>query len=139
MYWHWWSSGRALDCKSKGWGFKTCCWQRRFFYKILSILLLFYDFQPFEEENWLKRVCKHCFVDSFQNVLKAVKKVCKLCYNCSNYLKLAVDVVALASEDWLVAFKGCKVTYLLQKPLAGFIVVDTNYLVQLATTVVCQK
>ena len=107
-------------------GSKLAAGKDNFFYKILSILLLFYDFQPFEEENWLKRVCKHCFVDSFQNVLKAVKKVCKLCYNCSNYPKLAVDVVALASEDWLVAFEGCKVTYLLQKPLAVFIAVDTT-------------
>ena len=30
---------------------KLAAGKDNFFYKILSILLLFYDFQPFEEEN----------------------------------------------------------------------------------------
>ena len=32
-------------------GSKLAAGKDNFFYKILSILLLFYDFQPFEEEN----------------------------------------------------------------------------------------
>ena len=54
-------------------GSKLAAARGNFFQQISVKFDGFHCFQPFEEGNLLKKVCKHCFADSFQNVLKAVK------------------------------------------------------------------